>query len=78
MHRKEQYCYHNAKSFANWNLMFWNDTSYISNSMVVIATLVSFYVFLQPMARSYEGAQIVSSFPIPKSIMNLKFSCQDW
>jgi hypothetical protein len=45
MHRKEQYCYHNAKSFAIWNLMFWNDTCYISNSMAVITTYAPFYVF---------------------------------
>lgn len=67
MHRKEQYCYHNAKSFANWNLMFWNDTSYFSNSMVVTTTLAPFYVFL-------PHGQILwrCTSPIPKSIMNVK------
>jgi hypothetical protein len=67
MHRKEQYCYHNAKSFGNRNLMFWNDTSYISNSMVVTTTLAPFYVFL-------SHGQILwrCTSPIPKSIMNVK------
>jgi hypothetical protein len=47
--------------------MFWNDTSYMSNSMVVTATLAPFYVFL-------PHGQILwrCTSPIPKSIMNVK------